>query len=401
MKVFISPHPDQAPFGIKRVVEALYKHLPEIGIDVVDSEAEADVVNVHALAFVETKKPVVYSSHGLYWADQEWPLDYLRANQAMIDYMKRATKITAVSEWVAQAISRGILHRPVVIGHGVDTADWVHEKESLGYVLWNKARVDPVCNPADMNELAKRLPDVSFVSTFGDAAENVQITGVVDHKTMRDMVQRAGVYLSTTRETFGIGTLEARTAGVPVVGWDFGGNREIVEHGKDGYLVPYGDYDALASAVTRALNKREKLSKNIQETIDRWDWKEVIPRYASVFQLALEDSRPAPVDVTVLVTAYNLDRYLADCLASVEAQSFPNWECLIVDDCSTDNTPEIAKEFSTRDDRFRYIRTPSNLKLSGARNYGYNTNYGDKWRIIQKILDFKVDSKWQEDVQLP
>lgn len=376
MKVFISPHPDNAPFGIKRVVEALYKHLPEIGIEVVNSEAEADVVNVHATAFVETDKPIVYSSHGLYWADQKWPLDYLRANQAMIDYMKRSQKITAVSEWVGHAISRGILNRPVVIGHGVDTADWVHEKENLGYVLWNKARVDPVCNPEAVNELARRLPDVGFVSTFGEPSPNVQITGVVDHETMRDMVQKAGVYLSTARETFGIGTLEALAAGVPVVGWDFGGNREIVENGKDGYLVPYGDYDALTSAVQRALNKREKISRNIQETVDKWDWAEIIPRYAAVFRLAYEESQPKPVGVTVLVTAYNLDKYLADCLASVEAQTFQNWECLIVDDCSTDTTPEIAKSFSARDGRFKYIRPPSNLKLSGARNYGYKQSQG-------------------------
>ena len=53
------------------------------------------------------------------------------------------------------------------------------------------------------------------------------------------------VYLSTSQETFGIGTVEALAAGVPVLGWASGGNLDIVQHMKTGYLAEVGDYDDL------------------------------------------------------------------------------------------------------------------------------------------------------------
>ena len=124
-KVYIAPSLEEAPYGIKRLIEAMYKHLPELGIQIVDSEEEADVVNAHAMALVKTDKPVVYTSHGLYWADHYWPTEYGIANQKMIDYMCRSQAITAVSDWVAMSLKRG-LNRPIsTIYHGIDADDWI------------------------------------------------------------------------------------------------------------------------------------------------------------------------------------------------------------------------------------------------------------------------------------
>src|SRR5690606_31186137 len=83
--------------------------------------------------------------------------------------------------------------------------------------------------------------------------------------------------------------------------------------------------------------------------------------------------RPA---VTVIVTCHNLARYLPDCLRSVQAQTLADWERLIVDDASLDDTPAIAREVAAADRRFRYLPTPHNLNLSGARNYGFKQATG-------------------------
>jgi glycosyltransferase involved in cell wall biosynthesis len=48
-----------------------------------------------------------------------------------------------------------------------------------------------------------------------------------------------------------------------------------------------------------------------------------------------------------------------------------DWECLIVDDQSTDDSATVADRIADTDDRIYTLRTPSNLKLSGARNYGF------------------------------
>lgn len=71
---------------------------------------------------------------------------------------------------------------------------------------------------------------------------------------------------------------------------------------------------------------------------------------------------PTPA-VSVLVPAYNGERYLAACLESMLAQTERDWELLIVDDCSSDGTAEIASAYARRDPRVRLVRNPANLGL--------------------------------------
>lgn len=73
--------------------------------------------------------------------------------------------------------------------------------------------------------------------------------------------------------------------------------------------------------------------------------------------------------VSVVVPCYNQAEYLDDALASVLKQDYQNWECLIVNDGSTDNTEEIAKVWTQKDTRFIYLKK-DNGGLSNARNHG-------------------------------
>lgn len=73
----------------------------------------------------------------------------------------------------------------------------------------------------------------------------------------------------------------------------------------------------------------------------------------------------------VVITAYNKGRALIEAARSVQAQTFGAFEAVIVDDCSTDDTADIAAEIvASGDARFSVRRPPSNLGASGARNYG-------------------------------
>lgn len=376
MRVCIAPTykgPDKADGGIRRIVDALQQYLPEHDIQIVDDPHAADVINVHGTIRSDVPGvPVVSSTHGLYWSGYDWDDWAFDANRAVVESMIRAQAITAPSQWVAHAISRGILARPTVIYHGVDAAQWQHNETNMGYVLWNKARTDAVSDPADMQRLAELLPSVPFVSTFGMPRENVHVVGAMSYEHMRPLVQRAGVYLATARETMGIGTLEALAAGVPVVGWRYGGQEEIIIEGETGYLVTPGDDDALAQAVLRCLEERKRLSANAQQDArERWGWQDKIAQYAALFgQVAENWNRPRP-KVSIVITCYNLARYLPDAIASVQAQTMTDWECVIVDDCSKDETPKVGKALAKQDKRIRYLKTPENLKLSGARNYGW------------------------------
>lgn len=376
MRVCIAPFyrgADQGDGGIRRVVEAQQRYLPEFGITPTDDVRDADLIVCHGATLAEyTGTPMIAHCHGLMWSNYDFGDWGDGINKHVIDVMIRAQAITAPSRWVASAIARGMLARPEVIYHGVDVDEWAHDKPSLGYVLWNKARVDPVSDPADMNEVASLLPDVPFLSTFGERAPNVRTLGSMPYDDMRGVVQQAGVYLATARETMGIGTLEALAAGVPVVGWKYGGQSEIIIEGETGYLVEPGDFVGLADAIERCLADRARLSANARaDAVARWGWHDKIAQYAALYQRVVNAWRQPRPRVSVVVTCHNLARYLDDALQSVARQTLNDWECLIVDDASTDNTRTIAESQVKSDDRFRYLPTPHNLKLSGARNYGW------------------------------
>jgi len=72
--------------------------------------------------------------------------------------------------------------------------------------------------------------------------------------------------------------------------------------------------------------------------------------------------------VSIVTPAYCAERFLSLTLASVQAQSFADWECLVVDDASTDRTIEIAEHAAEQDRRIRVIRLPENRGTAGARN---------------------------------
>src|SRR3954453_47588 len=79
---------------------------------------------------------------------------------------------------------------------------------------------------------------------------------------------------------------------------------------------------------------------------------------------------------SVIVPCFNLATYLPETLASVSAQTYRDWECLIVDDGSTDNTEEVATEWMRRDSRFKLLSKP-NGGVSSALNYGIERSAGD------------------------
>lgn len=383
-KVFISPdfpNPDRGDGGIRRVVSAMRQYLPQYGWQVVDSREEADLLNCHAMERLsDSSKPMVYSSHGLMWADYEWPTDLLKCNQFMVDTMAMSQAITVPSNWVGMAIARGMLRKPKTIYHGVDISEWQVTGDHKGYVLWNKARHDVVSNVNDMHQLAAIMPDVPFVSTIGNKTDNVIVMGVVPYENMKRAIAHAGVYLATARETFGIGTLEALASGVPVAGWDFGGQREIIQQGITGYLAPYGDYEALSNCVRLCLKERETLGKNArQDVIERWQWSDKIEQYAKLFDEVYEEWHKPRPKVSIIVTTHNLREYVVDCLDSVREQNTSDYECLIVDDASTDGTRKVIEDYLAKHPEFtqaRYLPTPHNLKLSQARNYGFKHSNG-------------------------
>ncbi|MCX2575929.1 glycosyltransferase family 2 protein [Pedobacter sandarakinus] len=85
--------------------------------------------------------------------------------------------------------------------------------------------------------------------------------------------------------------------------------------------------------------------------------------------------------ISIIVPCYNQGKYLRETLNSVRNQAYQNWECIIVNDGSADETHEVATSFVEEDCRFRYF-SQSNMGLSGARNTGIKVAHGDFIQLL-------------------
>lgn len=92
------------------------------------------------------------------------------------------------------------------------------------------------------------------------------------------------------------------------------------------------------------------------------------------------------INISVIIPAYNYGMYLEECLRSVAAQTYPHWECIIIDNGSTDNTAAVAKGFVSADPRFVYEYT-AQKGVSFARNRAVEISRGSY------ILPLDADDK--------
>jgi glycosyltransferase involved in cell wall biosynthesis len=97
--------------------------------------------------------------------------------------------------------------------------------------------------------------------------------------------------------------------------------------------------------------------------------------------------------VTVIVPAYNYANFIAECLDSVLSQTFKSWECIVIDNGSTDNTQEIVKSYSNKDGRIKYHYT-NQKGVSLARNLAVSLSHGTY--LLPLDADDKIDPTYLE-----
>ena len=87
--------------------------------------------------------------------------------------------------------------------------------------------------------------------------------------------------------------------------------------------------------------------------------------------------------ISIIIPTYNRGHLIGETLDSILVQTYPNWECIVVDDGSTDTTADVMREYIKKDNRFQYHQRPIN-KIKGpnsCRNYGFEMSNGEyiKW----------------------
>lgn len=377
MKVYMLPNynnPDSGDGGIRRVVEAQRKYLPEYNWNFVDNINDCDVAAFHAGLWENPPAgtPVVCHNHGLYWADYTWPRWAESVNKDLVRTIVNADAVTAVSEWTANAIRRAFWVDPVIVNHGINPEEWT-PGENHGYVLWNKTRPDPVCDPSPVSELARRATDVRFVTTFTDGnanSGNVVVTGRLSFDQAKRYIQNAGVYLATPQETFGIGTLEAMACEVPVLGWAWGGQLDIIEHKKTGYLAKVGDYNDLERGLDYVLNNREALGRAAREhVLKNFTWRKFIRQYAELYDKLVINRLNKP-KVSIVIPHYNLGAYLPHAIRTARDSTKYSKEIIVVDDASREPLPDLPSDVVL-------VKNQTNQYLSGTLNNGIAAARGE------------------------
>lgn len=82
--------------------------------------------------------------------------------------------------------------------------------------------------------------------------------------------------------------------------------------------------------------------------------------------------------VSVIIPLYNAEQFIYETLDSVGNQTYENWECIIVDDGSTDQSFEVVQNYCLKNNKFKLFKRPDSYKSggSGARNYGFDISKG-------------------------
>lgn len=83
--------------------------------------------------------------------------------------------------------------------------------------------------------------------------------------------------------------------------------------------------------------------------------------------------------VSIVLPTYNGEKFIKYALDSIIAQTYSNWELIIVNDCSTDNTLEIVNEYAAKDNRIKVVTNDVNLKIAKSLNKGFSLATGNYW----------------------
>ena len=95
--------------------------------------------------------------------------------------------------------------------------------------------------------------------------------------------------------------------------------------------------------------------------------------------------------VSIITPCYNSARFINECISSVLEQTYTNWELIIVDDASNDNSRELISNIAERDNRIKYVFLTKNIGVAGARNIALEMSAG------RYIAFLDSDDVWKEE----
>ena len=219
--------------------------------------------------------------------------------------ISKSDRIICASEFVKKTIPLGRSGMvATVVTPGVDMT--LFKRNAA--IERNKTEIAFICNFASMhrlkglhvlveavNALAQKFPDISLkvIGEVGaSASERVRFIGPKTGEVLVKEIQSSALLVLSSlapAESFGMVLIEAMACGLPVIGSDAGGIPEVIDNGKDGFIVKSGDSRELAAAIERLL-RDEQLADRMGEAghrkvAEKFSWQQKSQETANVFSL--------------------------------------------------------------------------------------------------------------------
>lgn len=216
-------------------------------------------------------------------------------------------------------------------------------------------------------------------------------------------------------ETFCISAVEAQAAGLPVITSSRGALPEVVINNKTGILIdgePYSDEyktDFINTVIKICQDKKlwDEYSNNAYQWAKSFSWENISKEWKALFlQLNTEESTklkeallkakfPTP-QVSIIIPTYNRANNLVYVLNALTTQSYSQFEVIIADDGSTDNTKDVVESFRDRlNIRYAYCGENKGFRAARTRNIGLSKARGKI--IVFLDSDVVVPSNYIEE----
>lgn len=95
--------------------------------------------------------------------------------------------------------------------------------------------------------------------------------------------------------------------------------------------------------------------------------------------------------VSIIIPVYNASRFLEETINSIQEQTYSNWEAIFIDDCSSDNSYDIIKQYQKNDKRIKVIKNKINNGVAISRNNGIDYAKGEYLCFLD------ADDKWHPE----
>lgn len=334
---------------------------------------------------------------------------------AMKLVIKKADWLTSDSEYMTQVIQKikpcktltftfGLNSLPQYNGNNKD--EHLYFSNRMLTQNYNIDRVLKVFSTIYQEDNKARL----LISHQGDELENlkqlradlgleqaVKFIGFIKEEEQIEIYSRACCYLSLpTSDSTSVSLLEALAYGcIPILS-DIPANKEWIKDGENGLII----HEELSlKKLQRLKEKNRQIAQLNREIISKKAiFPDLIANYIQhVSKVKIKHKEVKPGLVSIITPSYNSSSFITETIESVLSQSYHNWEFIITDDCSTDNSKTIINEFCRADNRVKLIELTENKGAAEARNAALSLAKGQYIAFLDSD-DVWMPNKLQEQI---